>query len=163
MDKIRKIIRDILRENESEDFQTDFGDKDKARRGLIALSKGLVPSEDIKRLKGYLGEAYRDEDGHYSEDGEVEIEYVFEGVKYDIIMAITGEYYYKQGWGGDYMQPPDEDTYEDEDIILNDEDFILGDEERNEYEFKLNELGSTFKKDMENFLVDYYDASDSSL
>jgi len=161
MDNLRKIIRDLIKEES--DLQMDFGDKDKARRGLIALSKGLIPSNEIKRIKGNLDETYRDEDGHYDEAGEVEIEYVFEHTKYDIVIAITGSYYYKAGWGGDYNNPPDHDTFEDEEITVDDDDFVLGDDERNEYEFHASELGPSFHKDMESFLVDYYDASESSI
>jgi hypothetical protein len=161
MDNLRKIIRDLIKEES--DLQMDFGDKDKARRGLIALSKGLIPSNEIKRIKGNLDETDRDEDGHYDEAGEVEIEYVFEHTKYDIAIAITGSYYYKAGWGGDYNNPPDHDTFEDEEITVDDDDFILGDDERNEYEFHASELGPSFHKDMESFLVDYYDVSESSI
>ena len=50
MDNLRKIIRDLIKEES--DLQMDFGDKDKARRGLIALSKGLIPSNEIERIKG---------------------------------------------------------------------------------------------------------------
>ena len=161
MDKLRKIIRDLIKEES--DLQMDFGDKDKARRGLIALSKGLITYNDIKKIKGDLDEAYRDEDGHYDENGEVEIEYFFEGTKYDIIIDIIGSYYYKAGWEGDYNNPPDHDTFEDEEITVDDDDFILGDDERNEYEFHASELGPSFYQDLGSFLVNYYDASESSI
>lgn len=160
MDKLRKIIRDLIKE-ESE-LQMDFGDKDKARRALIALSKGIIPANDTK-IDGRLSEAYRDEDSHFSEDGEVEIEFHFEGVKFNIILNITGSYYYKRGWGGDYMQPPDEDTYEDEEITLNDDEIIINDQEDHEYEFNITDLGPSFSRDLENYLLGYYDASDSTI
>lgn len=161
---LRKIVRQIIKEEiESQELQSEFGDKDKARRGLIALSKDLIPDGDIKNLKGSLNPEYPEESGHYSEDGEVEITYNFEGSTYTIIMSITGDYYYKEGFGGDYWQPPDEGEWSDEEIHLNDDEFIVGDEEDNEYEFDIKELGPKFGIDMEKFLLGYYDASDSSL
>ncbi|MCE2742333.1 MAG: hypothetical protein LW701_01955 [Fluviicola sp.] len=160
---LRKIVRQIIKEEaESQELQTDFGDKDKARRALIALSKGLIPDQEIK-VQGSLSPEYPDESGHYSEDGEVEIEYSFEGSKYLLILSITGDYYYKEGFGGDYWQPPDEGEWSDEDITLNDDEFSVGDQDDNEYNFNVDELGSTFKRDMEKFLLGFYDAMDSSL
>lgn len=160
MDKLRKIIRDLIKE-ESE-LQMDFGDKDKARRALIALSKDIIPANDIS-ISGTLGEAPRDEDGHFSEEGEVEIEFNFEGTKFNTIIDLIGSYYYKEGWGGDYYNPPDSDSFEDEEIDVQNDDFIVSDNDDHEYEFNISELGPTFRKDMNSFLLDYYDASDSTI
>ena len=160
MDKLRKIIRELIKEES--DLQMDFGDKDKARRALIALSKNQIPKND-RKIDGRLGEVYRDEDGHYSEDGEIEIEFYFEGTRFNTIIEVVGSYYYKKGWGGDYMQPPDEDTYEDEEIELTNDDITIGDDDDHEYDFNNSELGQSFQKDMESFLVNYYDASESSI
>jgi hypothetical protein len=160
MDKLRKIIRDLIKEES--DLQMDFGDKDKARRALIALSKNQIPAND-RKVDGRLSDAYRDEDGHYDEDGDIEIEFYFEGIKFNTIINVTGSYYYKKGWGGDYMQPPDEDMYEDEEITINDDEITVGDDDDHEYDFNNSELGPNFQKDMESFLLNYYDASESSI
>jgi len=162
---IRKIIRDIIKE----EYQTEFGDKDKARRGLIALSKGLITGDHLKYLKGSLGDADLDETGSKSSDGEVEIFYIFEDVEYSVTLNVTGEFYFTKGssghWGSsiDDSQAPDPDDYEDEEVLLNDEEIILSDDDDNEFEFHVSELGPDFVKNMEEFLTNYYDAYDNEL
>jgi len=167
MDKLRKIIRDLIKEES--DLQMDFGDKDKARRGLIALSKGLITGDHLKYLKSSLDDVDLDETGSKSSDGEVEIFYVFEDVEYNVDINVTGEFYFTKGssghWGSsiDDSQAPDPDDYEDEEVLLNDEEIILSDDDDNEYEFHVSELGPDFVKNMEEFLTNYYDAYDNEL
>lgn len=161
MDNLRKIIRQIIKE-ESE-FQNDFGDKENARKALISLSKGLIPISDIITLNSNLSNNFPEESGSYSQDGEVEIIFNFEGVKYDVIFNVEGSYYYREGWGGDYMQPADPGEYSDEEITFNEDEIIVGDQNDNEYEFSINELGSNFRNDLEKFLVDFYNPSQAEI
>jgi hypothetical protein len=159
---IRKVIRKIIKESDEElqGLQMDFGDPDKARRGIIALSKGIIPPSDVK-VKFLLGSQEPDESGSYTKEGEVELLYNFEGVKYDTIVSITADYYFSQArFKGDYWQPEDPDDYEAEGINFNDEEIIIGDDERNDYEFNVSELGPNFTRDLEEFLLDYWDPQD---
>lgn len=154
----------LNRLKESSEFGMNFKDtnnKDVAKRSLIALSKGHIRNNKIK-IDGRLRDAHRDENGHYSEDGDVEIQYYFEGIKFDLVLNVTGSYYYEKGWGGDYMQPPDHDTYQNEEIVLNDDEIIVNDENDYEYKFDISELGFKFSRNMEDFLLDYYNPEYSS-
>jgi hypothetical protein len=159
---IRQVIRKIIKESEeeSEKLQMEFGDIEKAKRGIIALSKGIIPSSDYK-VKFSLGSQDPYETGSYSQEGEVELNYSFEGVKYDTIISITADFYFKQAdFQGDYWQPADEDEYEAEEIFYDEDEIIIGDEERNEYDIQVSDLGPNFKRDLEKFLFDYYDPQD---
>lgn len=162
MDNLRKIIRQIIKE-ESE-FQTDFGDREKAKKALISLSKGLIPLNDISTLHGKLSDDFPEEEsGSYSQDGEVEIIFNFEGIKYSVIFDVEGSYYYREGWGGDYMQPADPGDYSDEKINFNEDEILVGDQDNNEYEFSINDLGSNFRTDLEKFLIDFYNPSQAEI
>jgi len=159
---IRKVIRKIIKESveELQGLQMDFGDPDKAKRGIIALSKGIISPKDIK-VDFNLGSEDPYETGNYTQEGEVELVYQFEGVTYDTIVQITADFYFTEAsFKGDYMQPEDPDEYEAEEVNYDEDEIIIGDEEKNEYDIQVSDLGPNFKRDFEKFLFDYYDPQD---
>lgn len=162
MDNLRNIIRQIIKE-ESE-FQTDFGDKEKAKKALISLSKGLIPINDISTLHGKLSDDFPEEEsGSYTQEGEIEIIFNFEGEKYTTIFDIEGSYYYREGWGGDYMQPADPGEYSDEEVNFYADEIMISDQDDNEYDFTISEFGPNFRTDLEKFLIDFYDPSQAEI
>ena len=158
MNNIRKLIKKLIKEEI--ELQTDFGNPDKAKRSIIAFSKGLISKSDFK-VKFLLISVDPEETGTYYQEGQVEIEYLFEGTKYNTILEIEGEFYFTEAsFKGDYWQPEDPNEYEAVDLQLKQEDITISDEERNDYEFLFSNLGPNFGKELSEFLLDYYDPED---
>lgn len=156
---IRNIIRKIIME--SENLQMDFGDPDKAKRAIIALSKGLIPKSDIDYFKGRLSPNEPEETGHFTQEGEVEISFTFEGTRYSYLTEVTGEFYYTYH-EEDYFTSGSSEV-DDETISIPDTALSFGDFEQNEFNFELSELPASFKEDMENYLLGYYDPYDGEI
>lgn len=169
LDKIRRIISEMIESyfDDPHDFDEENANKDwdelNAKKALIALSKGQVPNNKIKVLSGSLSGADFDEEGHTSSDGQVEIQWEYNDTEYTANFNIEGSFTLIKGsegrWGSsvDDSEAPEPDDHKDEEIELLDDEIVFGDDQDNEYEFKLYELGDSFKKDMEYFFLQRYD------
>lgn len=162
MNNLIKKIRQIIKEEM--DLQADFGDSDKARRGIIALSKGLIPNKDLKVIDFQFGSIEPEETGSYDQEGEIDIKYVFEGTVFKVNIYASGEFYYTYNdasFKGSYDSPPDpgEEEIEPENIYYDEDEIEVIDDQGNKFEFNVSDLTPTFKKDLGRFLFDYYDPS----
>lgn len=178
LQRIRKIINEMIHDvyeyDEHDEYDEYDIDKDheeiKAKKALIALSKGRIPKDKIQVSGGNLSGANFDKEGHTSSSGEVEVRWKYGELdgnvngdtEYDAIFNVKGSFYLIKGddgyWGSsmETSSPPEPDDHRDDKMELLDQEIIIGDDQKNQYDFKVYELGSTFKEDMENFFLSRY-------
>lgn len=167
---IRKAIRNIISEiYENEEFGTEFDPKmSNAKRALMALSNNEIPNQEVK-IYGNLHGADFDESGPTGSQGEVEIEWDFEGTNYLITVEVDTDFYYTKGssgiWGSsiDDSEAPEPDDYEDVEVHIQDDELKVYDEDGEEYAFSIQEIGKNVVRGLEMLLMNDYDPAEEKI
>lgn len=167
--KIRKIISEIYGvTNENDGPPNQTATQESAKEALIALSRDEIPMRDIIELKGELGGA-EFEEGYNHSEGEVDVKWVYKGIKYSANFYVSGSFYLTGGYSGDFGTPvdtaraPEPSEHSKEEITLEDKEVYVYDDEGNEFHFDLYELGPKFKKDLESYFELTYNSDDQSI
>jgi hypothetical protein len=167
---IRKSIRKIISEMfDNGEFGTELAQKtSNAKRALIALSKNMVSNKDVK-IHGLLHGADFDESGPTGSQGEVEIEWDFEGMNYSVSVEVNTDFYYTKGssgkWGSsvDDSQAPESDDIEDVEVHIQDDEIKVYDEDGEEHAFSMRELGKGVARGLEMLILNDYDPAEEQV